>query len=216
MPLLRISVVLSTLMLLSSCALWPFGKKEAQSCLDDNSCETSNPFEEALIGGTWHCYGKSKDEPWDCSQVEDNSKIVAIAETTRVQPPEAEPPAPIRQELALQDEISSDPVTAKAEVPDILAGHPESSFAVQLIALQTRGEVNDFAANHNIETPLYVNIESQGNTWYVMLLGVYSSKSEADTAADAWQAQHNPASKPWVRPLGPLRQAALRAAGDGS
>ena len=29
--------------------------------------------------GTWYCYGVSRDEPWDCGQQPDNSKITAVA-----------------------------------------------------------------------------------------------------------------------------------------
>ena len=67
--------------LITSCSWsWPFGKRDSGNCLDDDSCEGANPFEEQLVGGTWYCYGISRDQPWDCSQQEDAGKITAISD----------------------------------------------------------------------------------------------------------------------------------------
>ena len=80
-----------------------------------------------------------------------------------------------------------------------------------MIALQTLEEVARFSARYNLPDANTVEIESQGAIWYVVLLDVFTSKAEADAAADAWNASNQPESKPWVRPTGPLKQAAQRA-----
>ena len=65
--------------LVTSCSWsWPWGASKTGNCLDDGNCEGANPFEEKLKGGTWHCYGVSKKEPWDCSQEQDDTKISAV------------------------------------------------------------------------------------------------------------------------------------------
>ncbi|MBT4492056.1 MAG: hypothetical protein HOC70_02360 [Gammaproteobacteria bacterium] len=87
---------------------------------------------------------------------------------------------------------------------------------MQLIALQTIEEIVVFAADHKITTPNYVRIRSQGNDWYVLILGIYDDEGEADRVAAEWAADHQPLSKPWVRPLGPLKRAALAAETTGS
>jgi len=226
----KLLIVIIPLLFLGSCALWPFGKKASDNCLDDGSCEeASNPFEEKLIGGTWYCYGESRNDPWDCSQTTDAAKIkdveaVTASVTRRPTQREAGPDLGTRVELALNeeaisstDEIAPQPLSLKDNTPvaatgtERLFGYGDDSFAVQLIALQTVQEVEIFAADNDIPTPFYIGIESQGSEWYVLLLGVYATKQGADAAASVWTTTHNPNSKPWVRPIGPLKAAAVRA-----
>jgi septal ring-binding cell division protein DamX len=235
-----VTILLVTLV--SSCSWsWPWGGSKTGNCLDDGTCEGgANPFEEELIGGTWHCYGVSKKEPWDCSQERDDTKIIAVKDSpARVNRPEwvnslgsINSPEPVlasegnaladlRVEMALADTISSSPEAAGMEAStaqkapetiDPLAGYSNTSFAIQLIALPTLEEVTQYAEDLNLNSPIYVKIRSQDSDWYVVLLGVYEDKSQADGAADEWASSHNTSSRPWVRPINPLRKAANLAA----
>jgi hypothetical protein len=221
--------------LVSSCSWsWPWGGSKTGNCLDDGTCEGANPFEEELIGGTWHCYGVSKKEPWDCSQERDDTKIIAITDSpARVNRPDwvnslgqINSPEPVldneknalaelRAEMAFADTISSSAEGAGMEAPgtiDPLAGYSNTSFAIQLIALPTLEEVTQYAEDLNLNPPTYVKIRSQDSDWYVVLLGVYEAKPNADAAADEWASSHTTASRPWVRPISPLRKAANLAA----
>ena len=234
-----VTIILVTLV--SSCSWsWPWGSSKTGNCLDDGTCEGSNPFEEELIGGTWHCYGVSRNEPWDCSQERDDTKIVAVNNSPakvnrpgwvnslgRVNNPE---PAldnetnalgELRAEIVLTDTITISSETAGMEAStlqeapgtkDPLSGYSNTSFAIQLIALQTLEEVTRYAEEFNLNPPMYVKIRSQQSDWYVVLLGVYEAKANADAAADEWVSNHNTSSRPWVRPISPLRKAANRAA----
>lgn len=225
-----LTIVLLT-SLLSSCAWWPWGSSSTGNCVDDGTCEGSNPFEEQLIGGTWHCYGKDRDEPWDCSQQKDDDKIVSIDEE-QIRPlpinslfggsPDADQ-QPTRAELELNSENISSTSSSESgsairaeDTPTTMTGinladFDDSSFAVQLIALQTMDEVKKFANDHNIDQAMWIQIESQGSDWYVVLLGVFDSESAAQQAANTWNDVVKPASRPWVRPIGPLRMAADKA-----
>ncbi len=238
---MRYLTILLVATLLTSCS-WslPFlGGTNSGNCLDDDSCEGANPFEEQLVGGKWYCYGVARDEPWDCSQEEDPDKIAAL--TDPVEPSQAgrgdfdisallagtapatnspsddQQDTPQRAELNFSEgdsdtSISSADKSAGTELT-YLDAYTNDSYAVQLIALQTEEEVNAFARDHDIETPNYVMIESQGSLWFVLILDVFAEKSMADQAAAQWIETHEPNSRPWVRPVGTLKEAARRAEG---
>ncbi|MBT5156346.1 MAG: hypothetical protein HOM44_19825, partial [Gammaproteobacteria bacterium] len=215
--------------LVTSCSWsWPWGASKTGNCLDDGNCEGANPFEEKLKGGTWHCYGVSKNEPWDCSQVQDDAKIATVDDSpARINSPErVDSPDPAldneentapdhRAEMHLGENISNSVKASDLEAPapqavvtDLLSGHSNSSFAVQLIALQTLEEVTQYTEKLNLNPPMYVKIRSQGSDWYVVLLGIYETRAEADAVSEKWASSHDPSSRPWVRPLHPLRKAA--------
>ena len=227
--------------LVTSCSWsWPWGASKTGNCLDDGNCEGANPFEEKLKGGTWHCYGVSKKEPWDCSQEQDDTKISAVEDRPeRIDSPEPinspEPidsPEPInspepaldneentapddRAEIDLTDKISNsvelsgmEASTPRTEPPGLLSGYSNTSFAIQLIALQTLEEVTQYTEKFNLNPPMYVKVRSQGSDWYVVLLGIYETRPEADAASEKWASSHDPYSRPWVRPLHLLKKAA--------
>ena len=233
--------------LVTSCSWsWPWGSSKTGNCLDDGNCQGANPFEEKLKGGTWHCYGVSKEEPWDCNREQDDTKISAIEDSPeridspelvnspeRIDSPErinsaerTNSPEPAfdtegnaapnhRAELDLADIISNsgeepgmEVSTPQAVSTDILSGYSNTSFAIQLIALQTLEEAVQYTEKFNLNPPMYVKIRSQDSDWYVVLLGIYETRSEADAVSDQWTSSHDLSSRPWVRPLHPLKKAA--------
>jgi septal ring-binding cell division protein DamX len=120
-----------------------------------------------------------------------------------------------RVEIALVEnisnlaEVSDMAALAPQAVPiDILSGYSNTSFAIQLIALQTLEKVLQYTEEFNLNPPMYVKIRSQDSDWYVVLLGIYETRPEADAASEKWASSHNPSSRPWVRPIHPLRKAA--------
>lgn len=214
--------------LVASCSWWPFGSQRTGNCLDDGTCEGANPFEEQLVGGTWYCYGVARDEPWDCSQEEDPNKVVAVND----EPPPGAPVAVTndfpdfelpeneasvsRAEMTFnEDEITSGTKSREPEPPapaaNFLDAYSDDAWAIQLIALQSRDEVESFVAGHQLSDPKYVQIESGGAIWYVLILDVFEDRASADSAAEVWETENNPSSRPWVRPVRSLKAAARRA-----
>ena len=199
---------------LSSCALWPWRSEKTGTCLDDDSCQNADPLSQELIGGTWYCYGSDRDQPWGCSQTQDDQKIVSVPDEGPLEQQieerkEEQLAVQFKEEKAeLQESGIQSSDDARQPFSD-LSRFPDDSYTVQLIALQNMEEVQNFTADHNIRSPTTVMIRSQGADWYVVILGIYDTKGEAQTVASDWQATHNPSSKPWIRPLGPLKQAAL-------
>ena len=225
--------------LISSCSWsWPWGASKTGNCLDDGNCQGANPFEEKLKGGTWHCYGVSKEEPWDCDQEQDDTKISAIEDAPqRSNSPElmdsaelVDSPQPAvdnegdteqndRAEMDLadtisnSDEISSEKPGMEASNPqvmtaEVLSGYSDTSFAIQLIALQTLEEAIQYTEKLNLDQPIYVKIRSQNSNWHVILLGIYETRSEADAVSEQWTSTHGLSPRPWIRPLHPLKKAA--------
>ncbi len=217
-PLLAIFLVT----LITSCSWWPFGNQSTGNCLDDGTCEVANPFEEQLVGGTWYCYGVARDEPWDCSQQEDPSKVIAVSD---LPPPVSSAPvadeqptldpsaneSDSRAEITFsEDEISSsEPPLPPAN--NFLDAFSDEAWAVQLIALQSSDEVAEYVENHDMQDPNYVQIESGGAIWYVLILDVFEDRAAANAAAAAWETDKEPSSRPWVRPVSSLKAAARRA-----
>ena len=100
-------------------------------------------------------------------------------------------------------------VSTPAETPtDLLSKYSNSSYAIQLIALRTLDEVSEYTDGLNLNPPMYVKIRSQGSDWYVVLLGIYETRAEADAASEEWASNHEPSARPWVRPIHPLKKAA--------
>jgi len=223
-PLMAILMVT----LVTSCSWWPFGNQRTGNCLDDGTCEGANPFEEQLVGGTWYCYGVARDEPWDCTQEEDPNKIVAVSDE---EPPPRSPVALTddepdfelpgddasltRAEMTFnEDEISSGSnrqTPPAAPASNFLDAYSDDAWAIQLIALQSRAEVDSYVADHELADPKYVQIESGGAIWYVLILDVFEDRASADSAAEAWESENDPSSRPWVRPVRSLKAAARRA-----
>ncbi len=128
-------------------------------------------------------------------------------------------PGTSRAELKVSDEISfaHKSVVSASDLAGIGASPlfpTDSTYAVQLIALQSIDALQVYAAAHQIDEPLYVRINSQQQNWYVLLLDTYPTREEAEAAASNWEAVHQPESRPWVRPLGPLIQAVEEAAAN--
>jgi len=100
-------------------------------------------------------------------------------------------------------------ISTPAETPtDLLSKYSNNSYAIQLIALRTLDEVSEYADGLNLNPPMYVKIRSQGSDWYVVLLGIYETRAEADAASEEWASNHDPSARPWVRPIHPLKKAA--------
>lgn len=205
--------------LVASCSWWPFGSQRTGNCLDDGTCEGANPYEEELVGGTWYCYGVARDEPWDCSQEEDPNKVVAVNDAAPPRPAvdalEAEPESRRAEMTFNEDEITIGTSSQEEEPPaaagNFLDAYSDDAWAIQLIALQSRDEVESYVAAHELSDPKYVQIESGGAIWYVLILDVFEDRASADSAAEAWETENSPSSRPWVRPVRSLKAAARRA-----
>lgn len=83
---------------------------------------------------------------------------------------------------------------------------PSDMFAVQLIAVSTRKQVEAFVELHDLWDMTAVKVSKAGKPLYVLIPGVYKSRLDAQTAVAS--LPHSVQQlKPWIRPLGGLQDA---------
>ncbi len=87
---------------------------------------------------------------------------------------------------------------------------PGTLFAVQLLAVSTKQQIEAFAEQHDLYDLTAVRIEQKGQKLYVLIPGVYKNRVDAETAVASLPPAVR-AMKPWIRPLEGLQQAMHRA-----
>lgn len=103
---------------------------------------------------------------------------------------------------------SSSPASAEAnQGATSILQQPAGFYAVQLIALRDEQKILQYARDNGLKYPICAQIRSNGQMWYVLLLGVYPDRLSAAHAKDGWATNKNLAAKPWIRELGPLQDA---------
>ena len=97
----------------------------------------------------------------------------------------------------------------KPKTPTSLLALPETFWAIQIMALPNQDDLNDFVVDKQLVGVAGAKIASNGKLFYVLLLGVYESKSIAE---EAWESrpQSIQGLKPFYRSLSSL-QKAIRA-----
>lgn len=87
---------------------------------------------------------------------------------------------------------------------------PAEFYAVQVVALSSMAALEDFRTAHRLSGVLGAQVESGGRVYYVLLLGVYETLADARAAAES-RPESLQATTPWIRKLGTLQAAVMRA-----
>ncbi|XOV82249.1 MAG: SPOR domain-containing protein [bacterium] len=98
--------------------------------------------------------------------------------------------------------------------PVALLDLPASYYAVQLVAVSSKEDLEYFAERHQIRGMSAARTLSQGQLFYVLLLGVYENYDDAEQAINSLGPPFDEA-RPWIRPVGSL-QRDIRAADEFS
>jgi septal ring-binding cell division protein DamX len=101
------------------------------------------------------------------------------------------------------------PTLSEPEEDDLLSMSPDL-YAVQLIAMANESVADDFKSHHNIDDALIVQLATEGELFYVVLLGIYDSFTDAEQAV-AERGESLSDIEPWIRPLDTI-QSGLREA----
>ena len=114
---------------------------------------------------------------------------------------------PMPVEAVAAEPTMIEPVAPPEEVAPVamagdLAAQPAEYFAVQVVASSTMAQLNDFANTNSLSSDWVAKTNVNGKTWYVLILGVYPTKSEADQALVTVNAMD---TQPWVRSVGSLQ-----------
>jgi septal ring-binding cell division protein DamX len=91
---------------------------------------------------------------------------------------------------------------------------PEDFYTVQIVAMSSMESLQSFVKEHPLSDALAARIETNGKFYYVLLLGIYETLTDAKAAA-AIRPESLVNIDPWFRKLGSL-QAAIQRADDAA
>lgn len=194
--------------------------------------------------GDWDCQ-KVTDERDDSdtttnvgpqiAQVNTPSPTQAAGTSTRSNPP-LEPSSvriqtydPTRGVTTTQTSTPAQPVTQsnnedpeyvwlrhQPDTPTRIEDLPDNFYAVQLAAFSDMKKANKYAADATwLVDPNGVRTISGGKEYYVILLGIYETKTRAERAANSI-TKHLGSGKPWIRSMNSLKPAIRAASRTGS
>ncbi|TNF90106.1 MAG: hypothetical protein EP301_01690 [Gammaproteobacteria bacterium] len=177
------------------------------------------------LGEAWFCEMNESRDDWDCVQDEAlarNPKPKRLP-TDPVEPSPFDEEVPALPTVATPTEGLANPsaaidfdALAQATVrPDTITAILERSpehFAVQLTAMETEALANGFIANYELDAEELMTLElaREGDFYYVVLLGLFDTFTEAQAAAESLPESLAEA-QPWIRPLAAI-QSGIRDA----
>ncbi len=104
----------------------------------------------------------------------------------------------------------------RPETPTRIEDLADNFYAVQLAAFSDMKKANKYAADATwLIDPRGVRIVSGGKEYYVILLGIYETRTRAERAANSI-SQHVGSDKPWIRSMTSLKPAIRAANRSGS
>ncbi|MCY4058272.1 MAG: SPOR domain-containing protein [Gammaproteobacteria bacterium] len=190
-----------------------------------NTTSTADSRAEWLVddrarGVDWFCE-PAEDGGWDC--VRDPARLAnprpvrlpkpLFANPAAVIPPEpgptpaspVEPPPPDPSALPLYQALSFQP-----ERPTALADLPGTFYVIQLIALSTREDLEQYIADNDLPVMSGAVVEKDGELFYALLAGIYADRETAERATRSLPEELS-AHGPWVRSMESLQAAMARA-----
>ena len=87
---------------------------------------------------------------------------------------------------------------------------PAEFYVVQLVAMSTQEEAEQFAAARGLQGTATARIERNGRLYFVLLAGIYDDDEAAERAAISIEDALD-GTQAWVRPLRTLQDAIRRA-----
>ncbi|MCY4143281.1 MAG: SPOR domain-containing protein [Gammaproteobacteria bacterium] len=103
----------------------------------------------------------------------------------------------------------------RPDAPTLIENLPDTFYAVQLAAFSDMQKANNYASNASwLVEPRGVKTASGGKTYYVILLGIYETRTRAERAVSSI-SKHIGSDKPWIRSMTSLKPAIRAANGSG-
>ena len=117
-----------------------------------------------------------------------------------VEPPPLDSPAlPLYQQLSFQPER-----------PTALADLPDTFYVIQVIALSTRENLEQYITDNNLPVMSGAVVEKDGERFYALLAGIYTDRETAENAARSLPEELS-VHGPWIRSMESLQAAMARA-----
>ena len=191
-------------------------------------CATSSPKEDDasvwLVGDSgqqddWFCE-PAENGGWDCVQ---DPERVANPIPVRLPRPlfrsssaPASPSYPPTGQLLAPGDSAAIPLYQRLayqpEVPTALSELPGSFYAIQLIALSAREDLEQFIIDNDLPLMSGAIVEKDGKRFFALLAGIYEDRETAERAVQSLPEQLS-AYGPWLRSLESLHAAMARAEG---
>ncbi len=184
----------------------------------------------AMLVGSMVLTGcSSKPSPWTESESESASpwdgRADQAAEPEPLSIEELDPPYQVEEEpiepagfvagedgapmaeAAMEEPVVDEPVIEEAvstpvAVSGSLAAQPSDMYAVQVVASSSMDQLSFFASQNNLSDEWVAETLVDGKTWFVLMAGVYATKSEAEQALSGLQGL---GTDPWVRTVGSVQ-----------
>jgi len=110
----------------------------------------------------------------------------------------------------LEEPMGAEPMAeepAAVAVGGGLAEQPASMFAVQVVASSSMDQLTAFANANQLSDEWVAETTVDGKVWFVLMSGVYATKSEAEQALEGLQGLE---TQPWIRTVGSVQSAMSR------
>ncbi len=98
----------------------------------------------------------------------------------------------------------------KPDKPVNIIELPPDLYAVQIVAMSSRDALEDFVSDNRLRGMSAARVANDGQVFYVLLLGIYETAAIANEAIEDIPPPMDKLS-PWVRRLGSLQHAMIRA-----
>jgi len=107
----------------------------------------------------------------------------------------------------LEEPMGAEPMAeepAAVAVGGGLAEQPAGMFAVQVVASSSMDQLTAFANANQLSDEWVAETIVDGKVWFVLISGVYATKSEAEQALEGLQGLE---TQPWIRTVGSVQSA---------
>ena len=185
--LLPITLVLAGSVALAACSSKPSPWSESSSPWESRAEQGADP-EPLAIDEIQPAYQQEETiEPIGFVAAEESSMMAES--DAMMEEPMAEPVMEIEQPAAVSFGGS-------------LAQQPAGMYAVQVVASSSMDQLSFFASQNNLSEEWVAETSVDGKVWFVLMSGVYSTKSEAEQALNGLQGL---GTQPWIRTVGSVQ-----------
>jgi len=167
------------------------------------------PISVVLAGGVALSACSSQPSPWSetSSPWEGQAEPQPDPEPLAIDEFQADQPTiePVIEEepVMIEPEVIEEPVVEEsAVVAGSLAQQPSDMFVVQVVASSSMDQLSFFARENQISEEWVAETTVDGRVWFVLMSGVYATKSEAEQALSGLQGL---GTEPWIRRVGSVQ-----------
>ena len=182
---------------------------ESWDCIQDPELASAPQSQRTTPAVPAFVTGTAAENPTtdDLGEIADGESIgvdFAAPGSADASPPEIAPEMTVAVSEPESD-IEPEAAPNQTDLLDLPADH----YAVQLLAMASAAELQEFITENQLQHTLTARVERNGELYYVLLLGVYGN---LELARQASLELPTPLSttEPWIRPMASLQNAVIR------